>query len=80
MIRDWHQGQANAKQVPVALLALTITDCSHVKTSALAIEPEHALIFLTELESVSQKLRSYIEARRASMAGSAAVIHLSRCA
>ncbi len=80
LIRDWHQAQADADQLPVALLALTITDCGQVKTSGLAIEPEHALIFLGELESVTQKLRSYVEARRAAMPDGADVMRFSRCA
>ena len=32
-IRDWHQAQATAEQVPVALLSLGITDCGQVKTT-----------------------------------------------
>ncbi len=63
-IRDWHQAQATAEQVPVALLSMGITDCGQVKTTGLAIEPEHALIFLAELESVTVRLRAFVAARR----------------
>lgn len=80
LIRDWHQAQANAEQQPVALLSLAITDCGKVKTAGLAIEPEHALIMLGELETVTLTLRSYIEDRRANMPGGADVVRFSRCA
>lgn len=63
-IREWHQAQYAAEQVPVALLSMSITDCGQIKTTGLAIEPEHALIFLAELESVSTRLRSFVESKR----------------
>ncbi len=80
LIRDWHQAQANAEHLPVALLSLAITDCGKIQTAGLAIEPEHALIMLGELETVTLTLRSYIEARRAALPGNAEVMRFSRCA
>lgn len=59
-IRDWHQAQAAAEQVPVALLAMSITDCGQVNTSGLAIEPAHALIFLDELDRLRVKLTAHV--------------------
>lgn len=80
LIRDWHRDQASAKNQGVALLCLSITECGQVKTSGLAIEPEHAMIMLGELETVSFTLRSYIESRRADLPGDAEVVLFGRCA
>ena len=60
LIRNWHHEQANPDHVPVACLNITITDCGQVKTSGIAIEPAHAMIFLAELESVSRRLRAFV--------------------
>jgi hypothetical protein len=80
LIREWHRAQAQSEQTPVAFLGLTITDCGQVQISGLAIEPEHALIFLGEIDAITERLRSYIESRRAHMPAPAAVMRLGRCA
>ena len=72
------QAQATAEQVPVALLSMGITDCGQIKTTGLAIEPEHALIFLAELESVSVRLRAFVEAKRAPTALPADILPFER--
>ncbi len=65
LIRDWHLAQASAQHEPVASLSMTITDCGQVKTTGLAIEPVHALILLSEIEAVTNRLRAFIESRPA---------------
>ncbi|MFY9184410.1 MAG: hypothetical protein WBJ45_08155 [Limnohabitans sp.] len=55
-----------------------ITDCGQVKTTGLTIEPEHALIFLAELESVTVRLRAFVAARRAPTAPPADILPFER--
>jgi hypothetical protein len=57
---------------------MSITDCGHINTTGLAIEPEHALIFLAELESVSNQLRAFVEARRPLTAPAADILPFER--
>lgn len=78
LIRNWHADQAQSDREPVALLSLAITGCGKVHTAGLAIEPEHALILLGELETVTLTLRSYIEARLAALPGNAEVMRFNR--
>jgi hypothetical protein len=77
-IRDWHQAQVTSEQISVACLSMSITDCGHINTTGLAIEPEHALIFLAELESVSNQLRAFVEARRPLTAPAADILPFER--
>ena len=78
LIRDWHLAQSGAEHESVASLTMTITDCGQVKTTGLAIEPEHALIFLSEIEAVSNRLRAFIEARRLSPDPGADIVPFER--
>lgn len=62
-ILRWHLAQMQSPNTPVAALHLAVTACGQVKTSALAIEPEHALVMLAELDAIRQRLRQFLDAQ-----------------
>lgn len=78
LIRDWYETQATAEHEPVAVLNLAITAAGKIHTAGIAIEPEHALIMLGELEAVAFTLRSYVETHLASQPPSAELVRFNR--
>lgn len=72
-ISQWHQQQADlhAGTKSVATLNISITESSEIVTSAVAIEPEHALIMLPELERLTALLREHVQAHGLTLPGEA---------
>jgi hypothetical protein len=64
----------------VALLALSIQSGGKINTTALCVEPEHALIMLGQLDFIAKALRDYIESQANTLASGGQVIPLRRCA
>lgn len=79
-IRAWHIRQATNDSEPVALLNLSITSSGHIKTSGVGIEPAHALVFLTELDAVRDRLMRFAHGAEALARTPAQVIPLRRTA
>ncbi len=65
LIRDWHADQAQERiEQTVACLNLKITFQGMIYTTGLAIAPSHALIMLSELDSVAKRLRAIATGER----------------
>lgn len=60
-IKRWHIEQATSvKAVSVATLNISITTDGEIRTATLAIEPEHAVVILSELHRVTTLLHDFI--------------------
>ena len=59
LISDWHLQQAARPSGEVATLNIAITACGKIRSTALAIEPEHAAIILDELYRLKTQLREH---------------------
>lgn len=64
LIREWHIEQALGQQHPAALLNITLTNNGRVCSAGIAIEPEHALVMLEELDRIRDRLLQYVGAAR----------------
>lgn len=72
-IRQWHQKQANmhSGSESVATLNISITAAGEIQSAGVAIEPEHALIMLPELERLAAMLRDHVEVHGLAAPGAA---------
>lgn len=59
-IRQWHIDQAISQTEAVAAFHLAITADGRIKTSGVAIEPEHAMVMLAELDTIRDRLTAYL--------------------
>lgn len=61
-IRRWHIDEATGETQSVATLNISVTAAGQIRSTAVAIEREHALVILSELGHIKRLLRDFARA------------------